>query len=296
MNKVNNFCNPFHYINKNGEDTTVSKKYQNRAKIAAIVGGILTLGLAAAPILYGMAAYYRAKSLIKDDAPKVNSVATEILTPSSIKDSFAAFTTELENEILPLYEAHEQGFDGARIHGRLHVARAVIFSEVMARHYQDKGESVDFDFVRRTTGMHDAGRKGNGPDRWEKESSVLLYNHLKSKNIPKKEAAKKSNIIVKEKANKDAIEFKIFQSADCLDIMRPCTGNGGRAGFKPEYLTFTSDDPSFRENLIEEAWFFIQITEEQKTTEFNESQGFMEKLFDVIRAHPDKLPILSSIL
>lgn len=75
MNKVNNFCNPFHYINNEGVDTVVEKKYQNRAKIAAIVGGILTLGLAAAPILYGMAAYYRGKCLNKSQVQNIDHVA-----------------------------------------------------------------------------------------------------------------------------------------------------------------------------------------------------------------------------
>lgn len=46
----------------------------------------------------------------------------------------------------------------------MHVARAIIFCEVMARYYQSKGESVDFDYVRRTTGLHDAGREENGED------------------------------------------------------------------------------------------------------------------------------------
>ena len=82
--------------------------------------------------------------------------------------------------------------------------------------------------------------------------------------------------------------------------MRPCTGNGGKAGFNPKYLTFLANTKSevsqLRKSLIEEAWLFIEITERQKMAEFNESEGFMEKLFQIIRTHQDKLPILSSIL
>ena len=228
----------------------------------------------------------------------INAVISSKL--DNVNESFAAFIVELEKEIFPFYEEHEKGFDKSRIHGRMHIGRAVIFCEVMARYYKDQGESVDFDYVRRTTGLHDAGRKGNGLDRWEKESCDLLYEHLIRKNIPKEEASQKSTIILKEKADKNSIEFKIFQSADCLDIMRPCTDNGGRAGFKPHYLTFLANaEPKaqqFRTNLIEEAWIFIEITEKQKMTEFNKSEGFMEKLFQIIREHQDKLPILSSIL
>lgn len=216
------------------------------------------------------------------------------------RKSFAAFTVELEKEIFPFYEKHETGFDKSRIHGRMHVARATLFGEVMARYYHDKGESVDFDFVRRTIGMHDAGREENGIDLWEKESSELLCNHLKMKNTPHEIALQKSKIIIKEEADKNSIDFKIFQSADCLDIMRPCTGNGGRKGFNPNFLTFLknakSDESKFRKDLIEEAWFFIQITEAKKMTEFNESEGFMNKLFQILKENQSKLPILSSIL
>lgn len=105
---------------------------------------------------------------------------------------------------------------------------------------------------------------------------------------------------MKDKADQSAIEFKIFQSADCLDIMRPCTGRKGKEGFKPEYLTFLKnpnhEESEFRKKLIEEAWIFIQIAESKKKTEFNENKGFMEKLFQIIRENKDQLPILSSIL
>lgn len=215
------------------------------------------------------------------------------------KKSFSDFTKELEKEIFPFYVEHEKSFDTERIHGRMHVARAVIFAEVMARYYQTKGKSIDFDSIRRITGLHDAGRKQNGEDFWEKESAELLYKHLISKNVPHKKALKKAQLIVKNEAHQNSIEFKIFQSADCLDIMRPCTGNGGRAGFKPKYLTFLKNgspkDLQFRQKLISEAWLFIQITEKQKMTEFNESEGFMGKLFEIISQNKEQLPILSSL-
>lgn len=271
-----------------------------------------TLGLAVVFYVMGNLAGRAVSWILKcsGTSKKADTVARETLSfkseeisspkVNSIPSSFATFAVELEKEIFPFYEEHEKGFDKSRIHGRMHVARAVIFAEVMARYYQNKGETVDFDYVRRTTGMHDTGRKGNGEDKWEKESSELLYQHLLQKNTPPEEALQKSTIIMKEKADTNSIEFKIFQSADCLDIMRPCTGNGGRDGFKPKYLTFLKnssnlDEAQFRENLIEEAWFFIQLTEKQKNN-FNESNGFMEKLFQVIGENHEKLPILSSIL
>jgi hypothetical protein len=221
---------------------------------------------------------------------------------NDIEVSFRAFITELENEIFPFYEKHEQGFDKFSIHGRMHVARAVIFGEVMARYYQEKSVPVDFNYVRRTIGLHDAGREGNGIDQWEQESSDLLCQHLVSKGVSREEAGQKSKIIIKDKDPQDSIEYIIFQSADCLDIMRPCTGRGGKDGFDTNYLKFLhgckllTEEWLFRNRLIEEAWKFIEITEKLKMTHFNNNEGFMEKLFQIIKDNRPKLPILSSIL
>ncbi len=232
----------------------------------------------------------------------VNSIKSAEIMPE-IKRSFCDFTKELEKEIFPHYERHESSFDDSRIHGRLHVARAVIFCEVMARYFGSKGKLFDFNFVRRTIGLHDSGRRGNGIDRWEKESADLLCSHLESKGIPQNEAFEKSRIIIKD-GNQTSIEYQIFQSGDCLDIMRPCTGLGGRRGFQEQYLTFLkdstpgSDASIFRQALIEEAWTFIEITEknENKFHYFNESSGLMKCLLEVIEENSPDFPILSLLL
>ena len=232
-------------------------------------------------------------------------------TLQEIKQSFVLFLEELESEIFTFYESHEQKFDRENIHGRMHVGRAVIFCEVMARYLHSKGESVDFSYARRTTGMHDAGRVCNGKDLWEEESSKLLCVHLQSKGMSEEEAHQKSHIVIKKACDAPSLEYKIFQSADCLDIMRICAGNGGRAKFNSKFLTFLrdappeSDDFKFREALIEEAWGFIQLTEAKKyltregnsyTDNFKNSRGFMTHLLKIIEQNPEKFKILSSVL
>jgi hypothetical protein len=241
------------------------------------------------------------QEISKNLADKLSN-SEKLLVNNEVKRSFSAFTQELEETIFKFYEAHEKTFDSSSIHGRMHVARAIIFCEVMARYLQSKGQRIDFPYLRRTIALHDAGREGNGVDRWEKESANLLYNHLKSTGMVEEEARQKSSIIIKNRCDPTAVEFIIFQSADCLDIMRPCTGNGGREGFKEKYLSFLkeavpdSDDFKFRQALIEEAWAFIKVTEEKKLKEFKESKGFMEKLLKIIENESDQFKILSSIL
>lgn len=244
---------------------------------------------------------YCCLSWLYENNPVQNATVIETANKTdAIKESFLLFTEELENDIFKFYEAHESGFDQYRIHGRMHVARAVIFSEVMSRYFQSKGESIDFDYVRRMTGLHDAGREGNGLDRWENQSADLLYQHLKLKGMPHDQAYQKSRNIIKATAD-NSIEYQIFQSADCIDIMRPCTGRGGREGFNSAFLSFLKDshdaeDVKFREDLIEEAWDFIKISEAKKFSDFKDSQGFMKKLFQIIDHDRNSFKILSSIL
>lgn len=71
MDEINHLRNPFKYKDQSGETKDIDTKYQNRTKIAATVGGIFTLGLAAAPIVYGMSAYYRSKCRQNPETPTV---------------------------------------------------------------------------------------------------------------------------------------------------------------------------------------------------------------------------------
>lgn len=231
----------------------------------------------------------------KERALAPERIACLLEVENKIKMSFTSFIEELEKEIFPFYERHEKTFDELRFHGRMHAGRAVIFSEVMARYFKKKDFPVDIDLVRRATGLHDAGRECNGTDYWEKQSAELLSRHLTEKGVSEKEAFEQSRIIIKDAANVNPIECIIFQSADCLDIMRLL----GRRDFRSDDLHFLfgsdGEDLSFRNDLIEEAWLFIEITEKmnQDTVANN---GFMNQLFNIIRENKSHLPILSSIL
>jgi len=302
-----------------------SKNKENHCLIVAfkIVSYLLLFPLTTPCFILYLSLYHQhkvtASTLPQSDPPKtletttqsdkVTKVATilskrteESAKTNQTRESFFAFFEEFEKEILPHYEHHEQTFDKSSIHGRMHVARAVIFCEVMIRYYQSIDVDVDYDYARRVTALHDAGRKGNGEDLWEKESADLLLQHLRSKGMSEEEAFKKSRIIIKKEDHGTTLEFVIFQSADCTDIMRPCTGRGGKAGFDSRFLLFlrdadpTTKDFAFRQKLIEEAWEFISITEKIKLSQFKENNGFMNKLLKIIELNPEKFEILSSIL
>ncbi len=219
-----------------------------------------------------------------------------------VKSSFQNFIQELEEEIFLYYEQHESSFDHPKIHGRMHIARCIIFCEVIARKLIEKNQEIDFLLARRITGMHDSGRKGNGVDIWEKESADLLEQYLIKKGIEASLAKKQSCSIIKGEnrgLDKDLkAEYVAYQSADCLDIIRV-----RQKSFDPNYLTFLKDarkdsaDFVFRKSLVKEARDFVAITEKRKSeTDFNKNKGFMKQLFAILQQQKGEFPILFSII
>jgi len=171
------------------------------------------------------------------------------------------FIKEFSEKILPIYEHHESTFDTYRVHGRLHISRSIIFAEFMTRYYNELRLNVDFDAIRYAVSFHDAGRKGNGIDLWEADSSNLCLTYLSEKydlNYCKYIA----NLIKKD--NNLDINKKIVIDADVLEIMRPVCGHGGIDGFNSKYFNFSPEHKEIRNNLINDAWKLIKYTEDNQ--------------------------------
>lgn len=172
------------------------------------------------------------------------------------------FLIEFSNNILPIYENHENIFDSHKIHSRLHISRSIIFSEFMTRYYNDLGISVDFNAIRYAVSFHDSGRQRNGVDLWEKDSSDLCFSYL-SKKYNTDYCKYISDLIIKKLNNID-INKNIVIDADVLEIMRPVCDHGGIFKFNSKYLNFVSDEKEIRENLINDAWKLIKYTEDNQ--------------------------------
>jgi hypothetical protein len=225
--------------------------------------------------------------------------------PTGPIHSWPDFLIELEQNILPRYKAHEAVFDRWGIHGRLHIGRAVIFSEVMGRAYQAAGEEVDFYAVRVAIAFHDSARQGNGTDLWEEQSANNCFNYLRP--LPQfaddpAGARRIANLVLKH-GNFD-LSHRIVYDADVLEIMRPCCGNGGLPGFRREVLHFAgprdplagrlNDPDTIRENLVQEAWRFIKDTEDIKFT-LMQSPKFMPALLNRLSERKDQYTLLSQV-
>lgn len=188
---------------------------------------------------------------------------------------WAIFLDDCTKNILPIYEEHEKKFDMYGIHGRQHIARCIIFSEFIARHYEKIGKNINFLSIRYATAFHDSGRQANGIDLWEEDSSKNCYLYL-SKIFPL-ESEYASSLILKVKKNQD-INRNIVQGADTLDIMRPVCGHGERDGFIPEYFNFLDDN--IKMQLVDDAWKFIEYTEDN--SHYLRSNNILYKMINIL--------------
>jgi hypothetical protein len=185
---------------------------------------------------------------------------------SDPKATWRGFLDELGEQILPLYHEHERVFDSGSIHGRMHICRCLLFSEFMCRYYYQNTRFMPaVESVRYAVAFHDSGRQGNGPDLWEPDSAKRCEDYLKRK-VPHEVAHAVGELIRKDVRAGWSLDKRIVHDADVLDIMRPCCGHGGRAGFMERSLRFLGprDEPAarnaaIRETLIEEAWHLIQV-------------------------------------
>ena len=158
--------------------------------------------------------------------------------PDPVK-SWPDFVQELQRNILPLYRVHEATFDYGQIHGQMHICRAVLFAEVIARAYAAAGAALDFYGLRTATAFHDSGREGSGHDYWESESEINCANYLigQPAYARRPAAAKRAAHWISKAGRGDLNHFIVFD-ADVLEIMRPGCGHGGLTGFHRSNLHF----------------------------------------------------------
>ena len=229
----------------------------------------------------------------------LNAVGVDHLT------SWELFIDELERKILPFYRQHELKFDLYGVHGRMHICRSVMFAEWMARFYGAHTQTViDFFAVRVAVAFHDSGRRANGVDLWESDSASNCVRYVVETVGASDYAHGVGALIEKKKQSADPLK-KIVQDADVLEIMRPCCGHGGLAGFRREFLHFGGPADlllravpgigSQREAFIQEAWRWIQSTEALKFCFIN-SPAYMRDLLKHLAKQRLKFPLLSDLL
>ena len=215
------------------------------------------------------------------------------------------FIDELEQQILPFYRQHELKFDWYGVHGRMHICRSVMLAEWMARFYRARTKTpIDFFAVRVAVAFHDSGRRANGVDLWELDSAANCVRYVDEAVGASDYADYVGALIEKKNKSTDPLK-KIVQDADVLEIMRPCCGHGGLAGFRREFLHFGGPDDlpardvpgiaAQREALVQEAWRWIQATEPLKASLAN-SPAYLRNLLKHLEKERLNFPLLSDLL
>lgn len=227
-------------------------------------------------------------------------------TKQLLKTNWLSFQSFFAQNILPIYQQHEKDFDFYGFHGRRHLTRSVIFAEAMTRLYYKKGLKPDFYGIRLAVSFHDSGRKGNGRDIWEKESSQNCYDFLISDgNTPEYSQAIADSILDK-KSDIQNLHNQIIYDADVLEIMRLFTDNiDGWQKFRPKELFFLSErdlafpnlsptDLEYRSTFVQEVWSLIR--ESEKWTLPMKNEDYLPTYLAYIFGKSQQFPLLYSLL
>ncbi len=220
--------------------------------------------------------------------------------------SLLDFIPELNEHILPIYTEHERSFDFYRIHGRLHICRALLFAEAMGQFYLSRGQKPDMYAVRTATAFHDSGRQDSGEDRWEHDSAALCKNYLLNTS-PRRSVYQLDIRLADFAANliprkgPPSLESQILHDADVLEYMRLFSRDEWQTRFQRERLIFLSphdpyipaefDAESTRTSLIWEVWGLIEETRKQQT-QFDGSKNYFQEFLQDFVKHKSRYPLL----
>jgi hypothetical protein len=219
--------------------------------------------------------------------------------------------------LLPLYAQHERSFErGTSIHGRGHIIRTWIFSAAMSAMLNEWGLKHDRAALLCAVAGHDAGRRGNGVDIWEKQSAEITVRYMRAS------FGEKALGSAYERALRDCIEHDsvkrnnglsleamLLHAADSLDIGRVVNFDPGQFPFLqgPEKRVCPGDAGQIRNQLAKEASCLQRLTyppvaegpirnvslELRKELEL-EGQELMNRIEEVISENSKYFPLLSS--
>lgn len=222
---------------------------------------------------------------------------------------WAIFIQELQDNILPLYHARELpgGFDPYQVHGRLHICRAILFSEWMARfHDRHACEPLDHYPIWIAVAFHDSMREDGGPDQWESHSSTACQNYLihtaaQKTGFDETRAQQAAGWILKTKDR--TVSHTIVHDADVLEYMRllPTVEKFGRdhfsfAGPEDPLRNHIEQPHAVREALIQEAWNWIRVTKHALRQPLLHSHAYMEDVLTFLGGRRREFPLLAEVL
>ena len=174
--------------------------------------------------------------------------------------TLSVFENIYSNHIAYYYTENQIKFDSDSIHGCLHISRSLIICRWISNELNKKGIKTDIDAISYAVAFHDSGRKSNGIDYYENDSSLICHKYLSK--IENYNADYISSLIIKNnKNNYNNYDFLCMYDTDVLEILRPSTGIGLQ-GFNRSYLKLK--DIINYDVIFNEVLTFILETEKLK--------------------------------
>lgn len=187
-----------------------------------------------------------------------------------------------------------------RYHGCMHSARTALWTQLFRRLYAQLGRPIaDNPILLALAGAyHDAGREGEGEDKWDGDSADLLgvfMDRLGADLYSK-------NIYIQTIKEKDPAGDlfstdmqRIVHDADCVDVIRV------RFTFIQSKLCFwgfNGADKKYLNQLIEECHKFTKLTEEEKAQAYLEqnSSDFYGDLVRFLFSMKSSYPLITRLI
>lgn len=187
-------------------------------------------------------------------------IARARINPCLNKDHHVSLNDWLNKDVFPLYRRPYPDGSIPYRYGLLHTARTVLFSTLLSTFYGEAGYELTTVpvYVHIAMGLHDAGREGDGVDKWKKESSIITEEILKKKDHLADWQAKVlgNAVFCKNDSHPRGLEQKLLHDGIWLD------GQRLPEKFKINLGSCYKDlDKALITQLVKEAKFLISITE-----------------------------------
>jgi hypothetical protein len=172
--------------------------------------------------------------------------------------------------MLDAYRSHELDFDGqSAVHGMGHASRVFIFSAILANLMEEFGVGTDRTALLCGSAGHDAGRRGNGADIWERQSADAVIDAMRNAygadNLGADYEAGMRAMITDQGNRGETFETMLHKAADSLDIGRTVDFDPSKWPFLREPIVapggvVVGADERLRNQLVAEVTKFQQLT------------------------------------
>lgn len=200
--------------------------------------------------------------------------------------TLSTFENIFSNHISYYYLENQNKFDSDSIHGCIHISRSLIICRWISQQLNKINIQTDIDAISYAVALHDSGRKSNGIDYYENDSSLICHKYLTKIDNPNADYI--SSLIVKNnKNNYNNYDFLCLHDTDVLEILRPSTGIGIQ-GFNRAYLKLK--DIINYDIVFNEVLTFILETEKLKD-EFLDKHSLFN-MIQYLKLNKSKFPNL----